>query len=286
MKYITIDFETANSNPTSACSLGLVLINDDIKEEMHFLINPEEEFLDYNTTIHGITKADVEGADTFDRLWNKIKHLFVDTTVYAHNAGFDINVLRSMINKYNLEGPNIKWGCTLKIARKLWKDDLTNFKLGTISNYLEIDHNHHNALSDALVCVAIIERGIKVMRVDTDTELYEILGIRYGQYSDEKYYGSYNKYGRNKKIEVLENESLNNKVVFLSGKPSKLTRNELKERLTVNGVYVEKHINLSLDYFVKLGNSPKANNAKVKELNEKGKGISIVDEDMILSLIK
>ena len=286
MKYITIDFETANSNPTSACSIGLVLVENGIKEEMYFLIDPEEEFLDYNTTIHKITKEDVKNADTFDKLWQKISHLFIDTTIYAHNAGFDINVLKSMIDKYELKAPNIKWGCTLKIARKLWKDELNNFKLGTISNYLELEHNHHNALSDSLVCVAIIERGLKIMRVDTDIELYEILGIRYGEYSENKYYGSYNKYGRNRKIKTIENESLNNKVIFLSGKPSKLTRNELKEKLTVNGVYVEKHINLSLDYFVMLGNSPKSNNAKIEELNEKGIGIKVIDEDTILSLIK
>lgn len=287
MKYITIDFETANSKFTSACSLGIVVVEEGIiKEKLHYLINPEEEFLEYNTLIHGIKYEHVKEEDTFLELWPKIKHLFYEAVVYAHNANFDISVLKACIEKYNLDIPKIRWGCTLKIARKLWKEELPNFKLSTISQFLELDHNHHNALSDALVCVEIINRGIRVMQVDTDTELYEILGIRYGEYRESKFYGSYNKYVRNKKAEIIENKLLNNKVMFLSGKPKSLTKNELKEKLIENGVYVEKHINLSLDYFVILGNSKKTNLEKFKSIKQKGHGIEEIDEETLLRMIK
>lgn len=286
MNYITIDFETANSNLTSACSIGIVVVEDNvIKEKLYYLINPEEEFFDYNITIHHIEAKDVEDADTFKELWPKIKHLFNDTVVYAHNAGFDISILKALIEKYGLDFPKIKWGCTLKIARKLWKDDLVNCKLGTISNFLGVNHDYHNALSDAIVCVEIINRGQKIMRVDTDSELYDALGIRYGQYNEEKYYGTYFKYGRSKKAEPIKNELLNDKVVYLAGKPSKLTRNELKNKLLLNGAYIEKNINLSLDYFVLLGNAPKSSVQRLEALEGKGQGILVLDEDAILGMI-
>ena len=286
MNYIAIDFETANSNPTSACSLGIVVVEENIiKEKYHYLINPKEDFLEFNVNIHGIKPEDVEEADTFTILWPKIKHYF-NGYIYAHNANFDICVLKSLIEKHKLEIPNVKWGCTLKIARKLWDGELVNNKLGTISNFLEIEHNYHNALSDALICVGIINRGIRVMQVDTHTELYDVLKIRHGLYSEKRFYGTYYKYGRSKKEEVLDNVLLNDKVVYLAGKPSSLTRNDLKSKLTNNGAYVEKNINLSLDYFVILGNAPKSSIEKVNDLNQKGQMIEIIDENSILKMIK
>jgi DNA polymerase-3 subunit epsilon len=286
MKYIAIDFETANSSLTSACSLGIVAVEEDkITKKLHFYINPNEVFYPYNISIHGITEEDVMDADTFDILWPKIRDYF-DGYVYAHNASFDISVLKALIEKYNLEVPNIKWGCTLKIARKIWNGKLGNNKLGTISNFLEIEHDYHNALSDALVCVAIINRAQKVMQVDTHLELYDILQIRHGIYNSMRFYGTYYKYGRSKKKEVIENELLNDKVLYLAGKPSSCTRNQLKEKLEINGAYIEKNINLGLDYFVILGNVPKSSLEKLEELNKKGQGILVIDENKLLGMMK
>ena len=65
-EYITIDFETANSSLTSACSVGLVGAKNGKKVfEKYYLINPEEDFLSYNTLIHGITYEDVKNEKTF-----------------------------------------------------------------------------------------------------------------------------------------------------------------------------------------------------------------------------
>lgn len=90
-----------------------------------------------------------------------------------------MSVLKACINRYNLELLSFKYGCTLQIARRLWKDELVNFRLSTISNFLELKHNHHNALSDALVCVEIINRGMRVMQVDDDQALYKQLGLNH-----------------------------------------------------------------------------------------------------------
>ena len=79
LDYIAIDFETANSKPTSACSIGLVgVVNDKVVLEEYYLINPQEEFNPYNIEIHHILPTDVEGEDTFDKVWEKIKGYFND----------------------------------------------------------------------------------------------------------------------------------------------------------------------------------------------------------------
>lgn len=286
MDYITIDFETANSSVTSACSIGIIIVkNSKIVLEEYYLINPEEEFSSYNTTIHHLTYNDCKNEPTFKELWDKIKLYFNNTIVFAHNAIFDISVLKAMIEKYDLERPSIKFGCTVKIAKKLWKDTLPNVKLNTISKYLEVNHDHHNALSDAKICVDIIERGIKVMGLCDSSELYESLGFRLGIYNQDRFYGSYQMYQRKKQVKILENAKLIDKVICLDGKPSIMTKNMLVDKLLKNGAYVDKGLNLRTDYFVLLGNCKKNKLDYANELVKKGSLLKIIDEKDLLKMI-
>ena len=55
-RVLAIDFETANEDQRSICSLGIALAEDnEIVFNKEFLINPEEEFDPYNIKIHNIT---------------------------------------------------------------------------------------------------------------------------------------------------------------------------------------------------------------------------------------
>ena len=108
VEYVAIDFETANANLTSACSIGIVgAANGETVFEKHFLINPNEDFSSYNVLIHGITEEMVRNEPTFDKLWDEIKELIEGTIVFAHSAPFDLAVLKSLLDQYGLEYPNI-----------------------------------------------------------------------------------------------------------------------------------------------------------------------------------
>ena len=287
MDYITLDFETANSSFTSACSIGIIGVeNGKIILQKHYLINPNELFLDYNTKIHGITQEQCRREKTFKELWPEIKEYFNNTVIFCHNTAFDILVLKSLIEKYNLEAPNIKYGCTVKIASKLWKDILPNFRLNSIANYLGLEHNHHNALSDAMICVGIINRGMKMMSVSDCNSLYEALGLRYGIYNQHRYFGTYQMYKRKNTIDIIINQDLNDKVVIIDGKPSTITKNALIQKLESNGAFVDKTVTLRTDYFVILGNCKKEKLEKALYLKDKGTGIKIITEEEILNLLK
>ena len=41
------------------------------------------------------------------------------------------------------------------LSRRIWQN-LPNHKLGTMSNYLKIEFEHHNALEDASACAQIV----------------------------------------------------------------------------------------------------------------------------------
>ena len=55
--FAAIDFETANQQRTSICSVGIVIVrNGEIVDSYYSLIKPEPEYYSYwNTRVHGLT---------------------------------------------------------------------------------------------------------------------------------------------------------------------------------------------------------------------------------------
>ena len=51
--FVALDFETANSKRTSICSVGMVkVIDNQITESFHTLVNPFDYFTETNITVH------------------------------------------------------------------------------------------------------------------------------------------------------------------------------------------------------------------------------------------
>lgn len=157
MNFTAIDFETANGMRNSACAVALVkVINNRVVEEYQSLINQENTWFrpDF-IALHGITAEMTASAPSFVELWPILTTFIGDLRLAAHNAAFDICVLKKM-----LEDNGIKWGlpeyyCSLEIARSTWPD-LRAHSLDVVAEYLGIDLDHHNALSDARACAAIL----------------------------------------------------------------------------------------------------------------------------------
>ena len=63
--FVAIDFETANRERTSICSVGLVRVeNGDIREKIYRLIRPYPDYYSsWNTRIHGLTYRDTSRSD-------------------------------------------------------------------------------------------------------------------------------------------------------------------------------------------------------------------------------
>ena len=164
MNFIAIDFETANNNPESACALGIVQIENGINVfQKLFLIKPPKntEFNPVNIKINHITPDAVKNEPTFDHIWPEIKSLFETNPVIAHNASFDMNVLTGLFKYYHIPKPNLKYFCTLEIARKTWPG-LDSYSLGKLSRHLNIKLDHHNSLSDAQACAQIMLQALEI----------------------------------------------------------------------------------------------------------------------------
>lgn len=183
MNFTVIDFETANSRRASACSIGIVKVVDGkIVEKNSWLIRPKELDFNYmNISIHGIRPDDVKDQPEFNHLYQKIfKDYFENQLIIAHNASFDMSVLRKTLDLYNIEYPTFDYLCTVKVAQKTWPE-LYNHKLDTLSNFLKFKFKHHDALDDCLACANVLINACKKEKVNSPIELVDRLGIKLGK---------------------------------------------------------------------------------------------------------
>jgi DNA polymerase-3 subunit epsilon len=153
--FVAIDFETANRSRESACSIGIIRVeNFLIVQKSSFLIRPVPEQFEF-TYIHGIRWRDVANAPSFGELWPTIAPLFEGAEVIAaHNASFDQGVLYACCDFYGIPRPPHRFLCTVQLARKTWR--LHPTKLPNVCDYLSIPLDHHQALSDAEACARIV----------------------------------------------------------------------------------------------------------------------------------
>jgi len=155
-RWAAIDFETATREPTSACALGVALIDGlEVVEEASWLIRPPfNEYEFWNTNVHGLSSKDTEFAPEFDELWWEIRALIGDRALLAHNAPFDIRVLRALLESRELTSPGYDYACTVAMSRRALPH-LHKHTLDVVCDHCGITLRHHDAASDAVGCARV-----------------------------------------------------------------------------------------------------------------------------------
>lgn len=155
--FAAIDFETANSERSSVCSVGVVIVrNNEIVDSFYSLINPEPNYYNYwCTKVHGLTNRDTDDAPIFPEVWKQIAPLIEGLPLVAHNSPFDESCLKAAFRVYQMDYPDYKFYDTLSTARRTMKG-LENHQLHTVAAVCgyQLD-NHHHALADAEACAWI-----------------------------------------------------------------------------------------------------------------------------------
>ncbi|MDY2642223.1 MAG: 3'-5' exonuclease [Mediterranea sp.] len=156
--FAAIDFETANSERSSVCSVGVVIVRDgEIVDKFYSLIKPEPEYYNYwCSQVHGIRATDTENAPIFPEVWKQIEPLIEGLPLVAHNKAFDESCLKAVFRVYRMDYPDYEFYCTCIAARKRWPGGHHN--LGIIAARCGYDlKNHHYALADAEACAWIAQ---------------------------------------------------------------------------------------------------------------------------------
>ena len=157
LNFAAIDFETANSESCSVCSVGIVVVRGgEVVDTFYSLIQPEPNYYNYFCQrVHGLSCRDTDDAPVFPRVWDQIEPLIEGLPLVAHNARFDQGCLKAVFRVYQMDYPDYVFYDTLKASRKAFPD-APNHQLHTIAALCGFDlKNHHHALADAEAAAAI-----------------------------------------------------------------------------------------------------------------------------------
>lgn len=184
LDFTAIDFETANSSNASACAVGLVRVrNGQVVDQTGWLIQPpapHNVFFEINTRIHGITAADVVNAPTWTEQLAPLAAFAGDDVLVAHNAGFDMAVLKRACEATGDFCPPFRYACTLQVARKVYQ--LESYRLPFVAAEAGFaEFAHHNATADALACAHVMIDAARRLGVDDLDSLAAAAGVRVSQ---------------------------------------------------------------------------------------------------------
>lgn len=174
MDFTAIDFETATSNYTSICSMGICVVeNNKIVERKEIFIRPIPfEFKEYNIKIHGITPEMVKNKPTFDQYWSEVKPYLDGRVVVAHNAMFDVGALCATLDLFNIPYPTFAYLCTVKLSQLAYPE-LASHKLNNLCAALGVTFSHHHAYDDAYACARVLLRIMEDYSLENMDEIGE-----------------------------------------------------------------------------------------------------------------
>lgn len=153
--FVALDFELADRRRDSACAVALVRVEGRrIVERTMRLIRPPRDCFTF-TGIHGIAWEQVEKAPAFAEVWPSLTPLLTGADfIAAHNVGFDRSVLHACCIRAYLHPPNLRFLCTMRLARQRW--GIYPTRLPDVCRHLGLSLRHHDPLADAEACAQIV----------------------------------------------------------------------------------------------------------------------------------
>lgn len=196
MDFVAIDFETANSNRSSICSLGVAIVEKGkLVGTEHFYVKPTPNYYDgYNTFLYGISDRDTKNEETFKQQWKAFKQYFDKQTVVAHNASFDLSVLRYTLDEGKLPYPDLDYHCTYRLSQVALP--IMSHRLNDVSEHFKIKLKHHNAESDAQASALIALKLCDKFKASSLEELSGNFGFNTGKiFSETRTYRAFSNKG-------------------------------------------------------------------------------------------
>ena len=181
LDFVAVDVETANSNVSSICQVGIAVVRSaKIEDVWTQLIDPHDFFDPYNTAVHGIDDKTVIGHPRFEELCDKIGG-YLGEIVVSHTL-FD---RRAISKAFEECGKSLRyeiWIDSAQLARRAWPDKyaLKGYNLANIARDLGIRFRHHDAGEDARAAAEIVLRAYS----DTAFGINELLDLGVGGKKD------------------------------------------------------------------------------------------------------
>jgi len=281
MDFVAVDVETANSDISSICQIGIVVFKEGVMvDEWISLINPQSHFDRTNIRIHGITDADVKDAPTFSEVAAKVTSYFKDHIVISHGP-FDRNSLSKIFSKLNLEFYVESWLDTTLVVRRTWPEFAKKgYGLSNVCATVGIEFKHHDALEDAKAAGAVLIEAIKLSGISLNDWPKRV----------SQSISGLPKNGRS--FEVNPDGALFGEIVVFTGTLS-VTQGEASEMAALLGCDVGKGVTKSTTLLVVgdqdidrlAGKAKSSKQIKAEGLISKGQKIRILSESDFMAMI-
>jgi len=155
----TPDENTGQANKSGCMTVLKYIIIIYLCCSLFSYVNLEVPFDSFNIELTGIDDFTVADAPTFSELWETIKPWMESGVLVAHNAVFDLSVLKACLTAYNITWKkSVRYLCTVQAGRKLLPGMKHN--LNILCDYYGIPLDHHKADSDSRACAEILLRYI------------------------------------------------------------------------------------------------------------------------------
>ncbi|MCE5972436.1 3'-5' exonuclease [Sinirhodobacter sp. WL0062] len=157
-RFVALDVETACSDTSSICQIGIACVrSDDVIESWVTYVNPRSHFSTFNTRLHGIGPDHVREAPDFSQAIALLEPLLARHLVIQH-SGFDRRAIQGAYEELGRSAPNWRWGDSVRIARRAWPEFIGNggHGLSHLKERLQLDFEHHDAGEDARAAALVV----------------------------------------------------------------------------------------------------------------------------------
>jgi DNA polymerase III subunit epsilon len=163
--YVVLDFETTGfrSGADRIIQIGAVKYKEHEKTgTFETLVNPKRHIPPRITQLTGITNESVKNAPTVDEIIGGLIDFIGDLPLVAHNAAFDMSFLYAIEDLYDIPIPEYTVIDTVQLSRKVITET-PDHKLTTLSRYLRLEHDAHDAIGDCLVTAKLYQHCLSVI---------------------------------------------------------------------------------------------------------------------------
>jgi DNA polymerase-3 subunit epsilon len=299
--WVAIDFETASMRGTP-CAVGLVEVEaGQIVGRHKWLIRPPVfEFSSFNIALHGITPEMCADASSWSDSLSRIIEIAGARPFVAHNASFDIGVIRDACDLSELAWPRLSYACTLVIGRRAWPG-LTSYSLPFLAAHLGLSSDgHHDPGEDAAISAAIACAALSAVGVSSVTELASRVEAAMGSVEPDQWIGCHS-LASSKTVPteptpgatIQPEHPLFGKTVTFTGAIA-VPRREAQQAAVDRGAIAGKGVTRHTDYLVtgyqdlrKLahGTSKSAKLKKAEKLRVDGYPVEIITESDFVHLL-
>lgn len=285
--FVALDFETACYDKLSACSVGVALFDHGtLTESRSWLLKPANPGRFSFTKIHGVTWDDVKNQGTIKDIWYELEGYLNNKLIIAHNAIFDMSVLKENLTYYNLEYKNYSYSCTLNIARRFFPT-LANHKLETLCKQYKIEYGNHDAEYDAISCGRLFAAILKDYNYPDELFTGTQLGNR--AYLSKPAFLQCKPADLNGIVsdDVDATATLDffkEKCCVITGNFDKIGKNRIIEKIQGYGGKMQSSVNGKTNLIVVGAEPGWSKIEKIRSLRESGKDVLILDESEVLQV--